>query len=158
MGFVTFLNRGGLRMKQAIYRDLHPYKYQLLEDYSVSTPITGHTVLLEDTGYIALDTDGTITIKARYAWDGASSCPDFNSILRGSLVHDAFYQLFRMEKLPISLRDKSDRLIQTMCKEDGMNSLLAATVYRALKWFGANAAKPGTQPKEKRKRAPKVAR
>jgi hypothetical protein len=142
-------------MKQATYRDLDRYKYQLLEDYTVKTGIIGYKVLLEETAFISLEEDGTLFIKARYAWDGASSCPDFDSIMRGSLVHDAFYQLLRMEKLPQALRDDADRLIQCMCKQDGMNTFLAWTVYKALKHFGAKAAKAGTQEPVKRLKAPK---
>jgi hypothetical protein len=43
-----------------------------------------------------------------------------------------------------------------MCKEDGMNSLAAWLVYKALKLFGAKAAKAGTEKPVKRLKAPKA--
>lgn len=128
---------------QACYRKLYRYKYQLVEDYEVMTPIKNHTIIEK---LIELHPDGRMLIKKGYAWDGPSGPTlDTPSFMRGSLVHDVFYQFMRMELLDISYRDKTDRLIRTMCIEDGMSRIRAGWVYWALRLFAGRAAAPGTQ-------------
>jgi len=50
--------------------------------------------------YLKLDGDGQFEFSKGYAWDGPSgSTVDTLNFMRGSLVHDALYQLIRMEKI-----------------------------------------------------------
>lgn len=100
--------------------------------------------------FITLDTNGVMRIRANYCWDGPSG-PTFDtpSFMRGSLYHDAIYQLIRQGVLSMDDRDSADRLIKRVCLEDGMGKIRAWAVYRALKLFGKKAAMPNilTAPK-----------
>src|SRR5690606_25837490 len=93
------------------YRELHPYKYQLIEAYERKL---GRTFGSDPGGnpYVRLDADGTLRLAAHYAWDGPSGpVPDTHRNLEASLVHDALYQLMREGYLDAALhRDWSDRL------------------------------------------------
>ena len=127
----------------ACYRKLKSYKYQLVEPFSFQTPFTGYTI---DVPFIRLSEDGVLSIDKFYAWDGASGPTiDYKSSMRASLVHDALYQLLRMEKLPQSLVVPSDELFRKMLVEDGMSSLQAWVWYRGLRLANGSAARPGTQ-------------
>lgn len=115
------------------------FKYQLAEDYSVATGINGYTI---DTRFIKLGPDGTIVIKSGYAWDGPSGPTlDTKNFMRGSLIHDALYQLMRGELLPRdNCRKMADKLLKKMCREDGMSSIRAWFVYKAVASFGGSSA------------------
>ena len=123
------------------YRSLTSYKYQLMEDYSIRIEIFPKEDIT--TPYIDLTADGLLTIKKNYAWDGPSGpTVDTNDFMRGSLVHDALYQLMRGEYLDISERDKVDRLLQSICREDGMAAFRAWYVYKGVNLFGKSNAQP----------------
>lgn len=128
-------------MEYIFYRHLRHYKYQLLEDYTVNIGLT----LPEDTNiadYIILTSEGELRIKARYAWDGPSGPTiDTKNFMRGSLVHDALYQLIREKKLDIKYRTFADDLLKKMCREDGMHPFRAWYVHKAVLWFGKIAIK-----------------
>ena len=55
---------------KACYRNLRKYKYQLTSDYTVLIPI--RPTKLINTKFIKLTKAGRLTVKTRYAWDGAS--------------------------------------------------------------------------------------
>jgi hypothetical protein len=120
------------------------YKYQLAEDYS-------DNILLappEDirTEWIDLDAEGNLLIRKGYAWDGASG-PTFDTkdSMRGSLIHDALYQLFRLGHLdPLELRDDADLIFRLVCLEDGMWKPRAYLWYQAVRIGADDAAEPGT--------------
>ena len=124
-------------MKVIKYRD--GYKYQLVDDYKVGVAV--YPVAPIDHEYIQLTTDGTLTIRHGYAWDGPSG-PTFESKnnMRGSLVHDALYQLIGDGLLPMSSRSAADAELRRICLEDGMYALRALWVYQAVKLFGDTAA------------------
>ena len=133
----------GLQVCQACYRELHRYKYQLMRPYVHDIDVSGFEV---DTDYLRLEADGTLEIKNTYAWDGPSGPARHTlNFMRGSLVHDAMYQLIRMEVVPLPYRDHADRLLQRICREDGMSPFRAGYVYLAVRWFGHSSATPGTQ-------------
>ena len=117
------------------------YKYQLAETFKVTIPITGETI---KQGFIRLTTTGILTLDKGYAWDGPSGpAIDTKNFMRGSLVHDALYQLMRMGRLKAkSHRNIADRLLQTHCLEDGMWRVRAWWVYRFVVMFAAPAANP----------------
>lgn len=100
------------------------YKYQLVEEYSVEVIIRPAEPI--DMDYIALNTDGLLTVKKSYAWDGPSG-PTFDTknFMRGSLVHDALYQLMRDGYLPASFREQADLELHRICREDGMSKFRA---------------------------------
>ncbi len=118
------------------------YKYQLKETYSVSIDIKPEAAI--DTEYIVLDTEGKLTISEGYAWDGPSGPTiDTLTFMRGSLVHDALYQLMRENHLDHKIyREPADRTLQKICKEDGMWFLRAWWVYHGVRLFADPAADP----------------
>ena len=116
------------------------YKYQLVEDYMVDTAVkVGRLVM---TGYLKLASDGVLTISAGYSWDGPSGPTiDTKNFMRGSLVHDALYQLMRNELLDRKKwRGVVDGELRRMCREDGMGRFRAWYVYRAVRRGAARAA------------------
>ena len=115
------------------------YKYQLAETVCVQTHIVDYTV---ETEYIQLDKNGLLTVRHGYCWDGATWFPDLKSIMRGSLFHDALYQLMRLKLISIDERKNADEMLEMLCVEDGMSVFVAASVYRAVRMFAADAAKP----------------
>ena len=122
------------------------YKYQLVEPYEVTVPIRPDEDVTTD--YVDLTRDGKLIIKKGYAWDGPSGPTiDTPSFMRGSLVHDALYQLLRMQKIGSNYRKEADEEIRRMCLEDGMWRLRAWYVYRALRKGGGFAADPANQKK-----------
>lgn len=131
---------------KACYRELRHYKYQLVQDYTVAIPIVPENDI--DTDFIRLTTSGDLTVKRLYAWDGPSGISiDTKDFMRGSLVHDALYQLMRGEYLDYRIyRDAADRLLQRMCIEDGMPSWRAWYVYKGVSWFGEEYARPSPEP------------
>ena len=121
------------------------YKYQLKGDYVTQISIIpDHSV---KTDYIELTTTGQLTIKYGYAWDGASGpAPDIPSIMRGSLVHDALYQLMRLKQLDHDKhREPADRLLQKICLEDGMIAPMAWLVYQSVHIGGDPSADPANE-------------
>lgn len=121
------------------------YKYQITEDYIIQTNILPDSDI--DTPYIKLSKRGVLTIVKGYAWDGPSGpTVDTKTFMRGSLVHDAFYQLMRNKYLDKrTCRQPADRLMQQICKQDGMNPLRAWLAYEALKLWGDPAADPSNK-------------
>jgi len=117
------------------------YKYQLTQDFQIQTDIEHHFLI--NTHFIDLDLEGNLLIKEDYCWDGPSGPTiDTKNFMRGSLVHDALYQLMRMGKLPLTWRDHADKLLRKICCEDGMCWIRAFWVYRALYRFGKSSAMP----------------
>jgi hypothetical protein len=100
------------------------YKYQRVEEYSVAVIIRPAVPI--DMDYIALTPDGLLTVKKSYAWDGPSG-PTFDTknFMRGSLVHDALYQLMRDGYLPATFREQADLELHRICREAGMSKFRA---------------------------------
>ena len=117
------------------------YKYQLRESYTVLISIKPPMPIL--TQYIDLYTDGRLVIKEGYAWDGPSGPTiDTQTFMRGSLVHDALYQLMREDYLsPITYRKEADKILKKLCLEDGMWSIRAWWVYWGVRFFGGLASR-----------------
>ncbi len=131
-------------MKQISYRKLRVYKYQLREDYTIKIPIKPDQDVSTD--FIKLDTAENLTIKSKYAWDGPSGPTiDTRNFMRGSLVHDALYQLMREKHVDIETRDEADQLLKQQCIEDGMSRFRAWIVYKAVKLFGKKSALPSEE-------------
>jgi hypothetical protein len=62
--------------------------------------------------------------------------------MRGSLVHDALYQLMREGLLdPEQWREPADSLLRAICREDGMSAIRAWWVYKGVRLGGSSAAK-----------------
>jgi len=127
------------RYERIAFRD--GYKYQLVDAYCVATDLRPTAPI--DTRWITLALDGTLTIREGYAWDGPSGpTVDSSCFMRGSLAHDAIYQLIREGALDASWKDTADRMLQRMCREDGMTRLRAWWVYQGVARFGRAATLP----------------
>ena len=131
-------------MEQILY--CAGYKFQLAADYSVDVGFKPPlSVAVGD--WVSLSDQGILSIKDGYAWDGASGPVEQSpQILRGSLVHDALYQLMRAGVLDQSYREQADMVLKRICIEDGMSHWYAQIVFNAVREFGASAAAVGAQP------------
>ena len=131
------------------------YKYQLHEAYTVNIGDTMKPPHDITTDYIDFFESGELVIKKGYAWDGPSG-PTFDTknFMRGSLVHDALYQLMREDKLSTdTYRNPADQLIRIMCREDGMSRFRARMVYIAVHRFGGPSSR--SRNAKKKIKAPK---
>lgn len=132
------------------------YKYQLKETYTITIDLKPYKLIKTD--YINLDTDGNLTIAKGYAWDGPSGpAIDTLTFMRGSLIHDALYQLMRNNYLyHKTYREAADLTLKKVCIEDGMRPWRAWWVYHGVRIFGD----PASDPAKKRPvtRAPKGCR
>lgn len=105
-------------MDYIVYKNLKNYKYQLVKPYNFQTEIkTDFSLRIgksEVKVFVDLDREGLLKIDAGYAWDGPSGPTiDTKTFIRGSLVHDALYQLMREEKLDrIKYRENVDQLLK----------------------------------------------
>lgn len=117
------------------------YKYQLSLPYRLQTAIYPTQDI--DTNFIDLNKSGELHIRQDYAWDGPSG-PTFDTLnfMRGSLVHDAIYQLIGAGHLqPIEwYRARADKLLRDICREDGMSAIRAWWVYEAVRLAGGKYA------------------
>jgi hypothetical protein len=117
------------------------YKYQLAESYSVMTAIRDLDAAKIDHGFISLTPSGVLTIKKGYAWDGPSGPTiDTKNFMRGSLIHDALYQLMRERLLDVGWRETADNELRRICREDGMSWVRAWWVYKGVRLGGEGSA------------------
>lgn len=124
------------------------YKYQLRAPYVHKTGITPDQRI--ETEWLTLDVDGTLTIRAGYAWDGASGPTyDSKSSMRASLVHDAIFQLCRLRLLDADKwRKTADEMFHAICVQDGMLAPRAWLWYHAVRIFAKPAATSAESPDE----------
>jgi hypothetical protein len=116
------------------------YKYQLAENYEIQTGIFPATEVRTD--FIDMDRNGRLLIRKGYAWDGASSIAiDTPAFMRGSLVHDALYQLIAEGLLTKGQRKAADELLAHVCYEDGMGNIRSWYVLKAVRAFGGDHVK-----------------
>jgi hypothetical protein len=117
------------------------YRYQLARAYTHAADLQGHG----GNAFVYL-ADGALILRPGYAWDGASG-PAINTknFVRGSLVHDALYQLIRLGVLPASARKYADQELVRITREDGMSALRAAWVYAAVRLGGGFALSRATE-------------
>ena len=121
------------------------YKYQLKKTYEVQIELKPGKKI--DTEYIKLETDGNLILSNGYAWDGPSG-PTFDTLtfMRGSLIHDALYQLMREKFLDHKFHRKTaDKILRDICRDDGMWFPRAWWVYAGVRLFGDPAADPADQ-------------
>jgi len=128
------------------YRLLGNYKYQNLDTITIQTEIKIGNI---GNSYININSDGLLTISKGYSWDGPSGPTiDTKTFMRGSLIHDALYQLMRDGYINRKYRDYSDKLLKQICIEDGMNKFRSWYIYTSLKWFGNKNAEPNKKYKK----------
>ena len=131
-------------MGSIFYKD--GYKYQIVEPHSCAIPIFPPRYI--STPYITLSVSGDLTIKEGYAFDGPSGPTiDTKSAMRGSLIHDSLFQLFRLGLLDHSHLTTANQIYRSACIEDGMSRFRAWAHFEALQMFGAKAADPSSERK-----------
>lgn len=127
------------------------YKYWLAEEYQVKVSIIPENDVPVDKtikSFIELNTEGVLVIKKGYAWDGPSGPTiDIPSFMRGSLVHDALYQLLREKEIEQKWRDEADEELRRICREDGMWRIYSNWVHWAVRKFGKRGADPESRKK-----------
>jgi hypothetical protein len=124
------------------------YKYQLAEDVRVYIPELEGREPYDDGRYLSL-INGILLIRAGYAWDGPSGPTiDTKNSMRGSLVHDALYQLLRVGHLSIidGDRELADDIMYDIMVEDGMWRIRAWTWFNMVRGLAESAAT--SKPKE----------
>ena len=136
----------GIDVHQIEYK--RGYKYQLTAPYAVDISIALRESVTCADGYLRLDDSGILQIEKGYAWDGPSGPTiDTATFMRASLVHDALYQMIRLNVLNVAVRSFADKLMRSHCKEDGMNRARAWWIYVALRLFAGHAAVPESRKK-----------
>jgi hypothetical protein len=119
--------------KQVLYSSGYRYKTE-----STTTFETGIKPLLPGGNrFVHIDQSGCVEIGPDYAWDGASG-PAINTknFRRGSLIHDALYQLIREGYLGLEHRPAADAVLYRTVIEDGMWHTRALWVYAAVRVGG----------------------
>jgi hypothetical protein len=139
-------------MTKACYRSLKKYKYQLVDDYAIQIDTKRIKIDMKRvkgirsalTKFLSISTGGVLTIGKFYAWDGPSGPTiDTRDFMRGSLVHDALYQLMREGVLDYKVdRKHADEILRKLCLEDGMCSFRAWYVYQSVRICAAKGARP----------------
>jgi len=119
------------------YRKLNGYKYELTKGYihgGVNIPgMVGNDYVVLDNGYLL--------IRKGYAWDGASGPTiDTKTSMRGSLVHDALYQLMREKMIGLNYREEADKELHRILLEDGMLKFRADYWYWFVRKFAKSSA------------------
>ena len=123
------------------YKPKRAYKYVLAErtefKTGISIPVPAYI------GPLKMKPDGTLIIDQGYAWDGPSGPTiDTKTFMRGSLIHDALYQLIREGVLSMPDRKRVDQILREICLEDGMARFRAWYVYKIVREFGGKHCKP----------------
>ena len=117
------------------------YKYNLHADCEYQADIKVEEPC--DLGFVKITEEGLLTVSKGYAWDGPSGPTiDTKNFMRGSLVHDALYQLIREKKIDEDQRKRADEILREICLEDGMSKIRAWWVFWGVYLFGSGAAKP----------------
>ena len=123
------------------YIRLDGKKYELKNDMYVNVfELAGNFVSKHP--YIILFGDGGLLVKAGYMWDGATGVPHNPDNMRGSLFHDALYELMQLGLLDRKYRDVADQLLRSICIEDGMDKFWADQFYNFVHALGESHALP----------------
>lgn len=123
------------------------FKYQTNQEFSFLIPSLAEYAGAK-TKYLEIREGGLLVIFSGYAWDGASGPTfDTDSSMRGSLVHDALYQLMRYGLIPEEYKETADEIIEELCVEDGMWEWRAGLWLNGLMIFGGKNVKPSKRKK-----------
>lgn len=118
------------------------YKYVLRRAMRVWTRLRPKEPI--ETDFVRLDVDGSLTLRAGYAWNGASGPTlDTVSTIRGSAAHDAIYQLLSLGLLEPhdEMRALGDQELAHICAKDGMWMARAGVWEWAVRTFGGRNAR-----------------
>ena len=89
--------------------------------------------------FISLNNEGLLTIREGYSWNGMTKCPDSKNTMFPSLVHDALYQMMRIDFSKdfndkridgrYRFRKEADKLLVRLCRQNGINRFIASIIY-----------------------------
>lgn len=123
-------------MMRGIAYELRGDMYVLARPIVVALPQELHTKTRVSVGHVSLFRS-ILHIAEGYTWDGPSGPTiDTPSFMRGSLVHDALYDLIKAGHLPKSARRHADRVLYLICREDGMSWFRAQYVWLGVRIGG----------------------
>jgi hypothetical protein len=129
------------------YQNTKGWKYRLMEELSIKLGekfILFNYMFPIENPYFGLK-DSILTIKKQYSWDGPSGPTiDTKNFMKGSLIHDALYQMMRLGYIPESYRKEADKILRYICIEEGMSRFRAWYVYVAVRLFAGKSAKLGS--------------
>lgn len=130
------------------YRKIDKYKYQSMYEYTHETRLQVGRDVRTEFDFVRLSASGHLATKKYYAWDGPSGPSiDTKNFMRGSLVHDALYQLMREGLIDEKkFRKDADVLLRAICREDGMSKVRAWYVYWIVRAAGWWSARPRPKP------------
>ena len=121
------------------------YNKILSEDYESKTAIRPYAPV--ELPHMSLTMDGVLTLRERYASDGASGpAIDTDSLIRGAFAHDAKYQLIRLGLVPRESKAIADNELYADCIEDGMWRARAAWIWWGVHRGGIGATRPSHEP------------
>lgn len=130
-------------MNKIRYIKRHHWKYRLKYDALYDTGIQIDETYLSQ--YLQFSVYGRLIVLSGYCWDGPSGPTiDTKNSMRGSLIHDALYQLIREGILKESDRKTADVIFLKILREDGMNRLRSWIWYRAVRRRGGAYVKDDT--------------
>jgi hypothetical protein len=125
------------------FKKRRKYKYNLQTEYRYQTNIVVDKPV--DLGKLEITNDGHLTIREGYAWDGPSGPTiDTKNFMRGSLIHDALYQLMRSTIIDQGQRKRADEILKEICIDAGMSKIRAWWVYLGVRWLGSGSSQPDT--------------
>ena len=120
------------------------YKWKLYEDAVVSLPSSPNVCPQKwgtsKYGLVQVK-ELTLYIKAGYTWNGANVIWDTKTVVQGSLVHDALYDLIRDNCLGEPYQALADQLFREICVGDRMIKMRAWWIFKAVRKFGHRAVR-----------------
>lgn len=137
------------------YRELHRWKYELVENFEYQTDIKLSKPYVSR--YLWLTKNGLLLIRKGYRWDGPSGPTlDTPSVMTPSLIHDALFQLIRLgilneeEHKPIADSILEKEILVRATKTDKwykyplywFDKIRAGYYYYGVKYFSGYACKP----------------
>lgn len=114
--------------------------YKMSRDFVYDTGIKHFAAdhFNEELNYrIVLTPDGILTIHKGFIWNGPTACYPFDCTMRGSLAHDAFYELFSEKVGAIdrdSVKTQVDELLGKMFDDDGCNPAFSRLAVLAVRY------------------------
>lgn len=140
--YSEFAGKAGFQLRATYHRDISKYikpKFDIVSEWC------------------SLSTEGVLTGRHGYAWDGGSSpfsklplvgsWTKTKTTIQNSLVHDMLYQLIRLGLLSDEFKEPADQLLRDIGIEDGMYRWRANAWYNAVAKFGSPATHSHAEPK-----------
>ena len=130
-------------VKKIYYRAGYKYQLAVTHTHVLQKGCRRLGVDYED-DFLAL-AGNVLTIRSGYAWNGASGPTwDSKSSMRGSLIHDALFQLIQLGVLPQNQISLANDELYVICRQDHMNPLRAQIWHMGVDTFGDRYAELGT--------------